>query len=325
MTTNIEERYQRNELTAAELPALRQHLDATDDEAIEAGMREEWERGDTDTAHIDEARMDAVWERISARIAPSTNLWGRMWKAVQVAAVIILPLLMLFSYHLYHQNAALSDNTVRFSTGPQEQATIVLPDGSQVMLNELSALSYDSRRFNRLRRQMEFRGEAFFEVAKDPEHPFTINNKNVEISVLGTKFNLRSRDDEAQDELALAEGQVRFTAVGSGASVCLSPSQRAILDRQTGQISVTGIDRGMEELTAWRRKEFVFRNTPLSIVLQTISKHYGVTIEHDRRLNLDDLFTGTMSSTSINEDLAILETSYHLRFMLHDNKVVIRK
>lgn len=325
MMTDIEQRYQHDELTAAELPELRRRLDATGDEAIKAEMQAQWEHGCIDTSGIDDARMEAIWERIGIRTAPRINLWARVWKVAQVAAVIILPLLMLFSYHLYNRNAALSDGAVAFSTGQQEQATIILPDGSRVILNESSTLSYDSRSFNRLKRQLKFRGEGFFDVVKDPEHPFTIENKTVKISVLGTKFNLRSRDDEAQDELALAEGSVLFTAMSNGASAQLEPLQRAILDRQTGRISVSAVGTDMDDLTAWRRKEFVFRNAPLSIVLQTISKHYNVTIETGHQLNLDDLFTGTMSSTSINEDLAILETSYHLRFMLHDNKVVVCK
>ena len=79
----------------------------------------------------------------------------------------------------------------------------------------------------------------------------------------------------------------------------------------------------IQEATAWKRKEMVFRNTPMSNVIASLEKTYGVDITVSKKVNLKDLFTGIMSSANINEDLEIIEHVYNIKARIDGNKVVI--
>ena len=193
------------------------------------------------------------------------------------------------------------------------------------MLNEQSRLSYDARSFNKSVRQLQFDGEGWFEVAKDADHPFSVGADGLAVQVLGTKFNLLARSSMPQAELSLEEGRVAFSSVASGERVVMQPNQHAVLDKQSGRIVVETLGDGMQDLKAWQRKEFVFRNVPLSTVIATLEKAYGVKFQVSSPSLLNDHFTGTMSSANINEDLEILERSYHMTATLSEGNVRLEK
>jgi len=88
---------------------------------------------------------------------------------------------------------------------------IVLPDGSQVWLNAGSNLDYNNSVFNKDLREVTLNGEAYFDVTRDPEKPFIIHTKKMDIKVLGTVFNVRSYSDEKIAEAALIKGSIEVT------------------------------------------------------------------------------------------------------------------
>ena len=162
----------------------------------------------------------------------------------------------------------------------------------------------------------------YFQVAKNPSSPFTVDAKGLQVAVLGTVFNLRARPHDATAELLLEEGSVRFVSLKTGQSVVLSPRQKAILYREPGTLAVDGGSDAVDA-SAWKRGELVFRNVPLGEVLQTLEEVYGMTfvMEAGGEAYREDLFTGVLSRTDINEALEVIERSYHLTATLKDGTV----
>ena len=78
-----------------------------------------------------------------------------------------------------------------------------------------------------------------------------------------------------------------------------------------GRISVSTLETAFNNATAWYRQELIFRDVPLWMVLYTLEKTYNVQIHLSSSINTKDLFTGTITSKSLNEDLKILKTSCH--------------
>lgn len=101
----------------------------------------------------------------------------------------------------------LSDYTV-MTTGGQRAQT-VLPDGSKVWLNASTKLIYRNS-FWSTDRQIDLSGEAYFEVARDKHAPFIVNTKHIKTCVLGTKFNVRAREEEDRVVTTLLQGSVRM-------------------------------------------------------------------------------------------------------------------
>lgn len=320
--TDKEELFLDDTLTADQLQEFRKEVDATTDTVLEERMWQRWNNEETDNRRTDHNRLAAIWVQIKNNIQTEQAFsWHKVWRCIQIAAVIMLPILLCSTFYLYRENIAFTTDKTTISTTDNERATIILPDGSKVTLNEKTTLAYNSKSFNRSKRQIELEGEGFFEVAKDTEHPFTIDADELKVQVLGTKFNLKACKKNLISELTLEEGSVLFTAMKTGKSATLAPHQKAMLDKSTGSITVTEVENAVNDATAWKRKELVFRNIPLYQVLKSIEKHYGVICNVCPHLNINDRFTGTIPGNNINDVLQILETSYHCRATLKDNQL----
>ena len=86
-------------------------------------------------------------------------------------------------------------------------STITLPDGSKVILNAGTTITYPNA-FVSKNREVEINGEAFFEVAHDAEHPFIVKANQINVEVLGTQFNVKAYEEDDWIEVSLSEGKV---------------------------------------------------------------------------------------------------------------------
>lgn len=130
--------------------------------------------------------------------------------------------------------------------------TLTLSDGTKVWLNSQSKLKYPVA-FNDTNREVYLEGEAYFEVTKDPHHPFHVNAKDrVTIEVLGTSFNVRSYPDENKVETVLEEGSIRMSK--GKEKVTLSPGYKAVYQPEKG-IETTSVNT--ELYTAWRHGQYI--------------------------------------------------------------------
>lgn len=316
----LQQKYRNDNLTPDELRRLREEVNSMSDDRLEDSLREAWESAEASSS--DTHRLDELKMRIDQRLFPSHRVVPLYWKVLRIAAAVLLPLFMIATVYLYQENTVLSQKDFVATTGKGEQVTISLPDGTQVTLNAESRLSYNLSNFNSDERRVAFDGEGYFRVAKNPSSPFSITAKGLKVSVLGTTFNLRARSADATAELSLEEGSVRFQSLKTGQGVILSPNQKAILDQINGTVTVEESSY-TTDASAWRRGELVFRNVPFAEVLEEIEEiyHVSIAIETEEIDYQDDLFTGVLSRTNINEVLEVIEHSYHLKATLKDGTI----
>lgn len=318
----LEQKYRNDKLNPDELKRLREEVNSMSDDRLEDSLREAWESAEASPSDAD--RLDELKVRIDQLLFPSHRVVPLYWKVLRIAAAVLLPLFMIATVYLYQENTVLSQKDFVATTGKGEQVTISLPDGTQVTLNAESRLSYNLSNFNSDERRVTFDGEGYFRVAENAASPFSVRAKGLVVSVLGTTFNLRARSVDTTAELALEEGSVRFQALKTGQGVILSPNQKAILDQIHGTVTVEESSYAMDA-SAWRRGELVFRNVPFAEVLKEIEEvyHVSIAIETEEIDYQDDLFTGVLSRTNINEALEVIEHSYHLKAMLKDGKITL--
>jgi len=309
---NLRHKYRKDKLSPEDLLELRRQVNAMTDREIELQMHDDWLNEDIDTSQIEDERMNRIKEKIDIATRKKRTGLSLFIRWSQIAAAILLPVFILLSFYLYHQNNLIISEEMIVSTAKGERASITLPDGTLVSLNSESRLGYRTKDYNKKERKINFDGEGYFQVQKNKEVPFQIAAKGLEVKVLGTTFNLLVREKNNTAELTLEEGSVQLLSVITNKSVILEPNQKAILDQQTGQITVvTGNDT--EYSSAWRRGEMVFRNSLLSDVVQSIEENYNVTIKIDCIDCMEDTFTGTLPLTDLNEVLEVLEISYNVR------------
>uniref|UniRef100_A0AB33IRE9 DUF4974 domain-containing protein n=1 Tax=Prevotella sp. GTC17253 TaxID=3236793 RepID=A0AB33IRE9_9BACT len=319
----IEQDFLNNKANTEQLKTLRQHVNASDDAQLGADIQQQWMQEDLDTSEVDTDILKKIWYRVENQTRGGHRIHSLLWKAIQVAAVFLIPLFMFTTYYFYRQKSAYENGEVTFTTDKGEQACVVLPDGSKVRLNELTTLRYNTTAFNQYRREVIFDGQGYFEIHKDAKHPLVISSDRLSIKVLGTIFNLTTHRNSSQASLELSEGSVDFSHIASGRVVHMSPGQRAVLNKQTGQFAVSMMQEDFDYYTAWNRKELVFRNTPLTAVFEELEQTYSVSIKCNPRVKLSEQFTGTMASNNLQENLEILETSFHLKATKYGKNILI--
>ncbi len=284
----------------------------------ETDMRRLWLEGHIDTSGVSDETVARMKARIDAATGmavtrPPRRVLTRLMRGLLAAAAIAVPLLMLTTYHLYKENAMLKDARIALTTGPGERATMTLPDGTQVTLNHDSRLVYSQAAYNRDERRIDFKGEAFFSVAKDKACPFFIDAEGLQVKVTGTAFGLSARPAESTARLELKEGSVEFTSLRTGQVAALVPGQRVTMDYATGALSVeSGIDTG--NMDAWKRGTMVFRDESLHNVLATIERVCRVKMTMAGNIEQADNFTGTLPTDDVGGCIRILEKAYGVKF-----------
>lgn len=159
------------------------------------------------------------------------------------------------------------------------QVQIALADGSQVTLNSGSRLVH-RRLFDWRHRDVELQGEGFFDVAHGAM-PFTVKTFNGQVTVLGTRFNVRAweGDTDPETEVVLEEGSVRFTTHSAGSTpVILKPGERSIV-RGTAEMPSAPEQVNPAQQLAWRRGGFLFVNRPVGAVLNEVARRFAVEID----------------------------------------------
>ncbi|WP_316746731.1 FecR family protein [Pedobacter gandavensis] len=217
------------------------------------------------------------------------------------------------------KEAPLEYNVLETPKGGQYQ--IVLPDGTKVWLNAASYLKFPASFANHKKREVELRGEAYFEVVKDKFKPFSVMataaaGLKETVEVLGTHFNISSYPDESKLKTTLLEGSVR---IGTSGTQVLFPGQQSV--RSNSGLRIKEID--VEEVIAWKNGFFVFENDNLEGILKKLSRWYDVDIDYDGRLNHVQVTGEVSRNTDLMEVLRMLEKTDKFKFKVQGRRVSV--
>jgi transmembrane sensor len=180
---------------------------------------------------------------------------------------------------------------------------IKLSDGTQVWLNSGSSITYPVA-FMGKERQVAINGEAYFEVAANTSMPFHVKKGSMDITVLGTSFNVNAYDDEEDTKVTLLQGSVKVA--NSGSSTILKPGEQAIAIINN-QLSIIKPD--LEEVMSWKNGWFEFNNTNLQTILKQISRWYDVDIVYEGQPKLGPLGGGISRNLPLSQVLKLLEAN----------------
>ncbi|WEK17916.1 MAG: FecR family protein [Candidatus Pedobacter colombiensis] len=187
---------------------------------------------------------------------------------------------------LEEQSVSMKSNTIETPNGGQYQ--VRLPDGTKVWLNAASKLTYPVSFMGRGLRGVTLSGEAYFQVAKDKEHPFIVKTATQQVTVLGTHFNINSYADEGRTVTTLEEGSVKVSSADRAMN--LIPGQKMVT-KSMGNMEVQQADLTSE--MAWVNNKMTFKKSSVQEVLRQIARWYDLRIEYHGTFP-DDTITGTI-------------------------------
>jgi transmembrane sensor len=211
-------------------------------------------------------------------------------------------------------------NTINIlSTARGETYIVMLPDDTKVWLNAASTLKYPVSFASLKERRVELFGEAYFEVAKDKQHPFIVKTEKQEVEVLGTHFNIKSYADEADTKTTLLEGSVKVVSAANKNNFILKPSQQAVLSNSGFKIQEADI----AEAIAWKDGYFRFKDEDLKSIMLKLSRWYDVEVKYEANVSTKE-FSGKLSrSNHISEILKALETTKGVHFNVEGRRVTV--
>ncbi|MCW3789238.1 FecR family protein [Plebeiibacterium sediminum] len=198
------------------------------------------------------------------------------------------------------QNQIKSFNNDTYEAKYSQIQDIDLIDGSQVSLGSTSKLTV-SKNFNKQNRDLSLEGMAFFSVAKDKLHPFTIQTEKMMITVVGTSFTIRSFNNEITSVVTVNTGKVKVNVsdMSNKNEFYLTPDKQLVFNKQTGLVNVKQVDS--EKHKQWINKSFYYNKSPLYQVITDLQNMYHVQIKvNDSNIN-SLIITGEYSNKNLSE------------------------
>lgn len=313
----LTEKYLNGEATAQEREELLHWLDSDTDLA-------RWLRTDMELA--EDKIPQNVKERVLENVLNSTEEGKSpfcLYRWLLNAACVLICVLiggaagwLLNGGH--KQGTTLAENNVlSVSTNLGEHSKVVLPDGTEVMMNAMTVLTYDGSGKDGKRR-VTVDGEAFFNVAKDKEHPFVVSAGDVDVACLGTSFNVRNYADEKDISVVLTEGKVRVSAAGG--DLTMEPDSRVVFDRNTLALSKHTVES--ENYICWLSGEVRYNDQTLEEIASELSRNYHIQMVITSDRLKQERFTGYLGHSGLRNVLDVLCLASNMNYHIDQDTVV---
>lgn len=237
------------------------------------------------------------------------------WR-IAVAAGILTILFAGMYFMVFHKKGSTPDKITEMISRKSVHQIVrdTLPDGSHLVLNSFSGIEYPAD-FPQRGRNLNLKGEAWFDIAPDPSRAFSITAGPVTVKVLGTSFNIRETPDSVL--VALESGSVRMcTALDS---LTLQPGQLGIYDIRNRRFALARFDD--PNLTGYATRNFDFKNASLREIAAQIEKAYGISIIFTNQALAECTMSSTFNDQSIDYIMNVIAVTLNIRFRT-ENKTV---
>jgi transmembrane sensor len=256
-------------------------------------------------AQTKEVIRKRVWKKLSAntidRLKTKPRHWlSQHWMAMAacVALLIVAGIWLTYSFRTQTGTIAHLNGSIEIKNTSHKSQIIKLEDGTVISLKPTGILSYPEH-FGDKNRTVYLKGEAFFQVKKNPAKPFIVHTGELVTEVLGTSFTIKSYEGAKDIEVAVTTGRVSVYQATENPSVTrkeviLKPNERITYNTQSKELIPTLVEAPLKVMPPSQPESFVFNGTPLPDVLARLQSVYGI-----------DIFTESdaMNSCVLNADL----------------------
>ena len=196
---------------------------------------------------------------------------------------------------------------------------INLEEGTRVWLNSETKMQFPLK-FSGNERVVHVSGEAYFQVAHNPDKPFIVHlNESTQIKVLGTEFNVRTYEGDLSQS-TLISGSIEL--IHNGTTTMVNPGESCIVDNVTGQVDIREAD--IMSVTSWKNGEFVFRNETLEYIIKELSRWYDVNVVFENEeLKKERFYLYFNRTTGFEEIIYQINKTGKINYMYKNKSIVI--
>jgi len=233
------------------------------------------------------------------------------------AAIFILGLILPVIYYSTHTSLKGNRQVIYLneSLSNEKLKKMTLADGTDVWLMSGSTIIYPSSFVGNETRNVELKGEAFFNVAKDPKHPFIVNLGTIGLKVVGTSFNIMNYGDENQIQVVLKTGRIdlfKGEYNPNSQFVQVNPGQLATYEKNESKFSIKTTNT--DKYTSWIEGTLLFHDDPLDEVLKKLGRWYNVAIEINDPSASHFPFTATIKNENLDQIIDLLQYSTPFKY-----------
>ncbi|GAB1464499.1 FecR family protein [Pedobacter sp.] len=199
---------------------------------------------------------------------------------------------------------------------------VALPDGSLVWLKSNSRVVYPET-FTGGRREVEVFGEAYFEVVHDKDNPFVVKADKVNVTVLGTKFNVQNYKEKENIVVALLEGKVGLSSDALSKEQILLPNQKFVFNKKQLTAKLSAVKAVAS--VSWINERLAFENKSLSEIIPYLEAWYGVEIVCEKAIAEQTRLTFTIRNDTLNDTMKSIAYVSSLQFEQKNDIIYIHK
>ena len=276
----------------------------------------------TDTIHVmKKVDTEKALSRVKGRITGRKKTMWWEW-AQRAAAVLFIPLLVVQLVHYWGGDEQELAQMLEVKTNPGMTTSLTLSDGTVVFLNSESRLTYPSH-FNGDTRNVTLQGEAYFEVSKDPKHPFIVQTETIDVQVLGTHFNVDAYQNNPDVKTTLLTGSVAVSNKSNSVRMILKPNEIAIYNK-VGNKLTRQVTKNAKDEISWRDGEFIFDNLPLGEIARELSNSFDTPIHiADTSLQSYRISARFRNGEDLETILSVLHHAGYFNYSQNNKQIVI--
>lgn len=267
----------------------------------------------------DEIPSTRMWKQISQQMSHPLGFIRFKWQY----AAILIPIILVIGFISYRNLFPSSESPIAWRTLSVpygEKTNLVFQDGTSVFLGPGASIRYPVS-FTKEKREVDFSGEAYFDVASNPECPFIIHIGNVSVNVLGTSFNVMANRQDENIQVKLDEGRINLCTNSS--QTTLHPGECAVYNKRTEDLSVrTGTNTCYAD---WKSDLIRFNDALLPDVLEIVSRKYNAHFQITDSTVCHYCYTLTLKGKTLREVLSSMENITPLQFNSQNDTILVSK
>jgi ferric-dicitrate binding protein FerR (iron transport regulator) len=304
--------------------------------AEEIALLESWYLKEAATRNISagEINIDRITDLTLSELEPDntdikTLSLVRHIKAWQVAASIAL--IACIGFFAYQYGSAFKGDQIhpKYVVNQTPKGAIhkiILPDGSTAWLNAGSVLKYPKAFEGKVRNVELVDGQVFFDIKHMDAHPFVVKTSNLNITVLGTSFDVKAYKNEKITKVSVLTGKVGISVQGQANKpvIMLLPTQQVVLNNTTDNL-VKGSTK-VVTIESWRKNVLAFEDEDLNVVFKALERKYNTKINVEDKELLDQHISIKLNAQPLTNILEVLSFTKHFKYeMPNDSTVIIKK
>ncbi|MDR2120859.1 MAG: FecR domain-containing protein [Tannerella sp.] len=295
-------------------------INSNEESPVNAYYREEWENasGTDMPSETKERIFRAIRKRMKGevfRLAPAE--WVRYAAAVFAGAIVCMGIHLLLGRTSAKQETASGNFTVFADKG--QRSNITLPDGTRVWLNSHSKITYPCD-YGVRERALSLTGEAYFEVAKDPEKRFLVKTGDMKIEALGTSFNVKAYDEDGKTVTTLFDGSVQAT-VGNK-TIKIAPDEYVAYNSKSRSLTY-GDAENAAYAAMWRNNELVFNRQTLDEIAVIFNRLYNIHVQFESKKIRNYRFSGVIKNNSLDNAIEIISLTAPILYKCKGDTIIL--